>query len=64
MHTYMEQISFQNSVGRVVFYGWVPMTPLGTNGNESTLVTIDNVIQIVITPALLSVSCQYYMSYY
>ena len=26
-HTYMVQISLQNSGGKVVFYGWVPRTP-------------------------------------
>ena len=38
-HTYMVQISLQNSGGKVVFYGWVPRNPLGTNGSKSTLVT-------------------------
>ena len=32
-HTYMVQISLQNSGGKVVFCGWVP------NGSKSTLVT-------------------------
>ena len=27
-HTYMVQISLQNSGGKVVFYGWVPRNPL------------------------------------
>ena len=42
VHTYMVQISLQNSGGKVVFYGWVPRNPpppLGTNGSKSTLVT-------------------------
>ena len=39
-HTYMVQISLQNSGGKVVFYTWVPRNPpLGTNGSKSTLVT-------------------------
>ena len=39
-HTYMVQISLQNSGGKVVFYAWVPRNPpLGTNGSKSTLVT-------------------------
>ena len=29
VHTYMVQISLQNSAGKVVFYGWVPRTTLG-----------------------------------
>ena len=41
VHTYMVQISLQNSAGKVVFYAWVPRNPppLGTNGSKSTLVT-------------------------
>ena len=40
VHTYMVQISLQNSAGKVVFYGYVPRKPpLGTNGSKSTLVT-------------------------
>ena len=42
VHTYMVQISLQNSGGKVVFYAWVPRNPpppLGTNGSKSTLVT-------------------------
>ena len=42
VHTYMVQISLQNSAGKVVFYGWVPRNPpppLSTNGSKSTLVT-------------------------
>ena len=27
VHTYMVQISLQNSAGKVVFYGWVPRNP-------------------------------------
>ena len=27
VHTYMVQISLQNSAGKVVFYGWVPRSP-------------------------------------
>ena len=27
VHTYMMQISLQNSAGKVVFYGWVPRNP-------------------------------------
>ena len=38
VHTYMVQISLQNSGGKVVFLG-VPWTPLSTNGSKSTLVT-------------------------
>ena len=35
VHTYMVQISLQNSVGKVVFYGWGPIEPpLGTNGSK------------------------------
>ena len=40
VHTYMVQMSLQNSGGKVVFYGWVPRNPpLGTNGSKNTLVT-------------------------
>ena len=40
VHTYMVQISLQNSDGKEVFYAWVPRNPpLGTNGSKSTLVT-------------------------
>ena len=40
VHTYLVQISLQNSAGKVVFYGWVLRNPpLGTNGSKSTLVT-------------------------
>ena len=40
VHTYMVQISLQNSARKVVFYSWVPRNPLlGTNGSKSTLVT-------------------------
>ena len=41
VHTYMVQMSLQNSGGKVGFYGWVPRNPppLGTNGSKSTLVT-------------------------
>ena len=39
VHTYMVQISLQNSGGKVVFLGGSMETPLGTNGGESTLVT-------------------------
>ena len=40
VHTYMVQISLQNSAGKGVFYGWVPRNPpSGTNGSKSTLVT-------------------------
>ena len=28
VHTYIVQISLQNSVGKVIFYSWIPM-PLG-----------------------------------
>ena len=38
VHTFMMQISLLNSGGKVVFLGG-SMDPLGTNGNESTLVT-------------------------
>ena len=41
-NTYMVQISFPNSGGKVVFYGWVPRNsppPLGTNRSKSTLVS-------------------------
>ena len=36
VHSYVMQISLQNSGGKVVFLGG---PPLGTNGNKSTLVT-------------------------
>ena len=39
VHTYMVQISLQNSGGKVVFLRGVHGTPLGTNGSKSTLVT-------------------------
>ena len=40
VHTYMVQISLQNSGGKVVFLRGVPWNlPLGTNGSKSTLVT-------------------------
>ena len=41
VHTYMVQISLQNSGGKVIFLGgsMEPPPPLGTNGSESTLVT-------------------------
>ena len=33
VHTYMVQISLQNSAGKVVFYGWVPRnTPWAPTG--------------------------------
>ena len=35
----MVQISLQNSGGKVVSSGGFHGTPLGTNGNESTLIT-------------------------
>ena len=41
-HSYMVQISLQNSCGKVIFYAWVPRNPpppLGSNGSKSTLVT-------------------------
>ena len=38
VHTYMVQISLQNSGVKVVFLGFHG-TPLGTNGREITLVT-------------------------
>ena len=39
VHTYMVQISLQNSGGKVVFLGGSMEPPLGTNGSKSTLVT-------------------------
>ena len=38
-HTYMVQISLQNSGGKVVFLGGSMEPPLGTNGSKSTMVT-------------------------
>ena len=40
VHTYMVQISLQNSGGKMVFLRGVPWKPpFGTNGSKSTLVT-------------------------
>ena len=40
VHTYMVQISLQNSAEKVVFYGWVPRNPpWAPTGSKSTLVT-------------------------
>ena len=41
VHTYMVQISLQNSGGKVVFLKgeWFMEPPMGTNGSESNLVT-------------------------
>ena len=42
VHTYMVQISLQNSSGKVFFLGGFHGPPLGTNRSESTLVTSVN----------------------
>ena len=61
VHTYMVQISLQNSAGKVVFYAWVPRNPPGGKSPIGILNKVgpfQEILKIVTNLFIFDRSCQ------